>query len=38
MVKPAETLAGDRQNTKAGQEINGDVNNHIAGHHLQTKH
>ena len=22
------------ENTKAGQEINGDVNNHIAGHHL----
>ena len=38
LVKPAETLPRDWHNTKAGQEINGDVNSHIAGHHLQTKH
>ena len=37
LVKLAETLARNWPNTNEQRE-NGDVNNHIAEHHLQTKH
>ena len=36
-VKPAETLARNWLNTQRATR-NGDTKNHIAEHHLQTKH
>ena len=38
LAKPAETLARRRLTESKGAMRNGDVNNHIAEHHLQTKH
>ena len=38
LVKPAETLVRDQLTEHKRAARNGDANNHIAEHHLQTKH
>ena len=38
LVKPAETFVRDQLTENKRATRNGDANNHIAEHHLQTKH